>query len=123
MVGAEIPEGEIVVQPPPEDGINVDGTVLKPDSGLAALRAGCAFHGLSSSGSKGDVFREWLIIRRSWNWASKADGEEPGEDTGYSGAHHGLQPNLIVACGALRGKGQLDLMNRKTWPFRSCLQM
>ena len=78
------------------------------------VRAGCTFHGLSSSGSKGDVFREWLIIRRSWNWASKADGEEPGEDTGYSGAHHGLQPNLMMACGALRGKGQLDLMNRKT---------
>ena len=57
VVGVEIPEGQITVQPSSEEEINVNGTVLKPDTGLAALRAGCAFYGLSSSGSKQRCFQ------------------------------------------------------------------
>ena len=60
VVGVEIPEGQITVQPSSEEEINVNGTVLKPDSGLAALRAGCAFYGLSSSGSKQRCFQRML---------------------------------------------------------------
>ena len=40
--GQEIPEGRIVVQPSPEDEVNVNGTILHPTSSLAALRAGCS---------------------------------------------------------------------------------
>lgn len=34
--GQEIPEGQIVIQPSPEDEVNVNGTVLRPTSSLAA---------------------------------------------------------------------------------------
>ena len=53
--GREIPEGQIVVRP--MDEVNVDGTVLTANSSLAALRAGCAFYGVSSSGSKTKCFQ------------------------------------------------------------------
>ena len=42
--GAEIPEGRIVVQPMPEDEVNVNGTILRENSSLAALRTGCSFY-------------------------------------------------------------------------------
>lgn len=58
--GRDIPEGQIVVQPIPEDEVSVNGTVLRETSSLAALRAGCAFYGVSSSGSKCKCFK-WLI--------------------------------------------------------------
>ena len=38
----------------------ISGTVLKPDGGLAALRAGCAYHNLSTSGSKHRCFQRLL---------------------------------------------------------------
>ena len=53
--GREIPEGQIVVRP--MDEVNVNGTVLTANSSLAALRAGCAFYGVSSSGSKTKCFQ------------------------------------------------------------------
>eukprot|EP00435_Cladocopium_sp_Y103_P008378 s145_g2.t1 len=58
--GAEIPEGQIVVQPTPEDESHVNGAVLRADSWLAALRAGCSFYGISSSGSKQKCFQRLL---------------------------------------------------------------
>eukprot|EP00435_Cladocopium_sp_Y103_P063067 s2135_g24.t1 len=59
--GQEIPaEGRIVVRPSPEDEVNVNGTVLRSNSALAALRAGCSFYNLSSSGSKQKCFQRLL---------------------------------------------------------------
>ena len=55
--GAEIPEGRIVVQPMPEDEVNVNGTILRENSSLAALRTGCSFYNLSTSGSKSKCFK------------------------------------------------------------------
>ena len=55
--GQEIPVGHIVVRADPDDEITVNGTKLKPTSTLAALRAGCAFYNLSSSGSKVKCFQ------------------------------------------------------------------
>ena len=55
--GQEIPVGQIVVRAGPDDEITVNGTKLKPTSTLAALRAGCAFYNLSSSGSKVKCFQ------------------------------------------------------------------
>lgn len=36
----DIPEGKIVVKPIPEDDVNVNGTVLRESSSVAALPAG-----------------------------------------------------------------------------------
>ena len=58
--GADIPEGQIVVQPTPEDEVNVNGTVLRESSNLASLRAGCSFYKLSTSGSKMKCFKRLL---------------------------------------------------------------
>ena len=55
--GQEIPVGQIAVRADPDDEIIVNGTKLKPTSRLAALRAGCAFYNLSSSGSKVKCFQ------------------------------------------------------------------
>ena len=52
VVGQDVPEGRIVVQASPEDEVNVNGILLRASSGLAALRAGCVFYGISTSGSK-----------------------------------------------------------------------
>ena len=60
VAGREIPEGQLVVRPTPEDEVNVNGTLLRATSGLAALRAGCSFYGLSSSGSKSKCFERLL---------------------------------------------------------------
>ena len=44
--GAEILECQIAIRPSPEDEVNVNGTMLRENSGLAALRAGCScFYG------------------------------------------------------------------------------
>ena len=47
----------------PTSQVNVNGTLLRATSGLAALRAGCSFYGLSSSGSKSKCFErnQWLL--------------------------------------------------------------
>ena len=58
--GAKIPEGQIAIELSPEDEINVNGTMLREDSGLAALRAGCSFYGLFTSGSKSKCFKRLL---------------------------------------------------------------
>ena len=58
--GVEIPEGQIMVRPSAEDEISVNGTMLRASSGLAALRAGCTFYGLSTSGSKQRCFQRLL---------------------------------------------------------------
>eukprot|EP00435_Cladocopium_sp_Y103_P067384 s792_g30.t1 len=58
--GADIPGGQIVVQPAPEDEVNVNGTILRESSSLAALRAGCSFYNLSTSGSKSKCFKRLL---------------------------------------------------------------
>eukprot|EP00435_Cladocopium_sp_Y103_P024696 s2951_g6.t1 len=58
--GQDIPEGQIVVRPSPEDEVVVNGTTLRATSGLSALRAGCTFHGLSTSGSKQRCFQRLL---------------------------------------------------------------
>ena len=58
--GQEIPEGRIVVQPSPEDEVNVNGTILHPTSSLAALRAGCSHYQISTSGSKAKCFQRLL---------------------------------------------------------------
>ena len=55
--GQEIPVGQIIVRADPDDEITVNGTKPKPTSTLAALRAGCAFYNLSSSGSKVKCFQ------------------------------------------------------------------
>ena len=55
--GQEIPVGQIVFRAGLDDEITVNGTKLKPTSTLAALRAGCAFYNLSSSGSKVKCFQ------------------------------------------------------------------
>ena len=57
-----IPEGQIAIEPSPEDEINVNGTMLREDSCLAALRAGCRFCGLSN------VLEGCLSIQRNVNW-------------------------------------------------------
>ena len=57
---ADVPEGQIVVRPDSDEEINVNGTVLKPTSGLAALRAGCQFYNLSQSGSKLKCFQRLI---------------------------------------------------------------
>ena len=38
----------------------MNGTILKESSSLAALRAGCAFYGVSSSGSKMKCFKRLI---------------------------------------------------------------
>ena len=43
--GRDIPEGQMVVEPIPEDKVTVNGTVLRETSSLGALRAGCSFYG------------------------------------------------------------------------------
>eukprot|EP00435_Cladocopium_sp_Y103_P044674 s1582_g12.t1 len=58
--GADVPEGQIVVRPSSDEEINVNGTVLKPSSALAALRAGCQFYNLSTSGSKQRCFQRLI---------------------------------------------------------------
>ena len=58
--GQEIPEGQIVIQPSPKDEVNLNGTVLRPTSSLAALRAGCSHYQISSSGSKVKCFQRLL---------------------------------------------------------------
>ena len=58
--GQEIPEGQVIVRPSPEDEVNVNGTLLRSTSTLAALRAGCCFYSLSSSGSKQKCFQRLL---------------------------------------------------------------
>ena len=55
--GAEIPEGRVAIQPTAEDEVNVNGTILRESSSLAALRAGCSFYSLSTSGSKSKCFK------------------------------------------------------------------
>ena len=57
VAGADIPEGQIVVRPDSDDEITVNGTVLKLTSALVALRAGCQFYNLSTSGSKQRCFQ------------------------------------------------------------------
>ena len=58
--GQDIPEGQVIVRPSPEDEVNVNGTVLRSTSALAALRAGCCFYNLSTSGSKQKCFQRLL---------------------------------------------------------------
>ena len=58
--GRDIPEGRIVIQPSPEDEVNVNGAILRPTSSLAALRAGCSHYQISSSGSKAKCFQRLL---------------------------------------------------------------
>ena len=65
--GREIQEGQIVVKLMDEEELNVNGTVLRANSSLAALCSGCAFYGVSSSGSKTNVSSVWLIMQRSWS--------------------------------------------------------
>ena len=55
--GADIPEGRVAIQPTAEDEVNVNGTVLRESSSLAALRAGCSFYSFSTSGSKSKCFK------------------------------------------------------------------
>ena len=58
--GADVPEGQTAVRPDSDEEINVNGIVLKPTSGLAALRAGCQFYNLSQSGSKLKYFQRLI---------------------------------------------------------------
>ena len=58
--GRDVPEGQIVVQPIPEDEVNVNGTALRETSSLAGLRAGCSFYGVSSSGSIQKCFKRLI---------------------------------------------------------------
>jgi hypothetical protein len=60
LEGRDIPEGQIVVKPIPENEVNVNGTVVRESSSLAALRAGCSFYGVSSSGSKLKCFKRLI---------------------------------------------------------------
>ena len=56
--GRDVHEGHIVVQPIPEYEVN--GTVLRETSSLAALHAGSSFYGVSSSGSKQKCFKRLI---------------------------------------------------------------
>ena len=58
--GADVPGGQSVVRPDSDEEINVNGIVLKPTSGLAALRARCQFYNLSQSGSKLKFFQRLI---------------------------------------------------------------
>ena len=58
--GADILEGQIVIQPTPEDEVNINGTRLRESSNLASLLAGCSFYKLTTSGSKKKCFKGFL---------------------------------------------------------------
>ena len=59
--GADVPlEGRILFQPAPTDMVMVNGVELTPESSLKALKAGCTYHSLSTSGSKVKCFTRLL---------------------------------------------------------------
>ena len=59
--GADVPlEERILFQPAPTDMVTVNGVELTPESSLKALKAGCTYHSLSTSGSKVKCFTRLL---------------------------------------------------------------
>lgn len=64
VLGADIPEGQIVVQPSSEEHLTVNGIVLRPTSTLSTLRAGCRFYGVSTSGSRQRCFQRLLEYQK-----------------------------------------------------------
>ena len=60
LAGQDVPEGQIVVHPSADDEVTVNGTKLQATSALSALRAGCSFYNLSTSGPKQRCFQRIL---------------------------------------------------------------
>eukprot|EP00435_Cladocopium_sp_Y103_P013965 s1844_g3.t1 len=64
--GADVPlEGRILFEPSPTDMVLVNGVELTPSSTLAALKAGCKYYSLSTSGSKAKCFTRLLNHQKS----------------------------------------------------------